>query len=89
LIVVAVAAGRVLWLSVFTADAAAAAGAAAARVRQGDVIIRSFARGELPRFDRDVVGANLFGTVQVTRLAPLGSYAREKDLMVEFDDARY
>ncbi|MRR10388.1 HlyD family efflux transporter periplasmic adaptor subunit, partial [bacterium] len=30
---------------------------------------------------------NLFGTVQVTKLAPLGALARDKDLIVEFDDA--
>jgi hypothetical protein len=30
---------------------------------------------------------NLFGTVQVTRIAPLGAFAREKDLVVEFDDS--
>jgi HlyD family secretion protein len=59
-----------------------------ARVRQGDVIIRSFARGELRAVRSVTLSApNLFGTVQVTRLAPLGSYAREKDLIVEFDDA--
>jgi len=29
----------------------------------------------------------LFGTVQVTKLATLGALAREKDLIVEFDDA--
>jgi hypothetical protein len=30
---------------------------------------------------------NLFGTVQVTDLAPMGSLAREKDLIVEYDDS--
>jgi hypothetical protein len=34
-----------------------------------------------------LVAPNLFGTVQITRLAPLGSFAREKDLIVEFDDS--
>ncbi|MEN6601964.1 MAG: efflux RND transporter periplasmic adaptor subunit [Bryobacteraceae bacterium] len=59
-----------------------------ARVRQGDVIIRSFARGELRAVRSVTLSApNLFGTVQVTRLAPLGSYAHEKNLIVEFDDA--
>ena len=58
------------------------------RVRQGDVVIRSFTRGEL-RAVRSVTltAPNLFGTVQVTRLAPLGSFAHEKDLVVEFDDS--
>jgi len=59
-----------------------------AQVRQGDVVIRSFARGELRAVRSVTLSApNLFGNVQVTRLAPLGSYAREKDLIVEFDDA--
>ena len=58
------------------------------RVRRGDVIVRSFSRGEL-RAVRSVslTAPNLFGTVQVTRLAPLGSFAREKDLVIEFDDS--
>jgi HlyD family secretion protein len=58
------------------------------RVRQSDVVIRSFTRGEL-RAVRSVTltAPNLFGTIQVTRLAPLGSFAREKDLVVEFDDS--
>jgi hypothetical protein len=30
---------------------------------------------------------NLFGTVQVTRLAPVGSLAHEKDLVIEYDDS--
>ena len=57
-------------------------------VRRGDVIIRSYTRGEL-RAVRSImlVAPNLFGTVQVTRLAPLGAVAREKDLVVEFDDS--
>ncbi|MFN3322312.1 MAG: efflux RND transporter periplasmic adaptor subunit [Bryobacteraceae bacterium] len=58
------------------------------RVRRGDVIVKSYSRGEL-RAVRSVTltAPNLFGTVQVTRLAALGSFAREKDLVVEFDDA--
>lgn len=58
------------------------------RVRRGDVVVRSFARGEL-RAVRSVTltAPNLFGTVQVTKLAPMGSLAREKDLIVEFDDS--
>jgi multidrug efflux pump subunit AcrA (membrane-fusion protein) len=57
-------------------------------VRRGDVIIRSYTRGEL-RAVRSVmlIAPNLFGTVQITKLAPLGSFAREKDLVVEFDDS--
>jgi hypothetical protein len=34
-----------------------------------------------------LVAPNLFGTVQITRLAPLGAFAKEKDLIVEFDDS--
>jgi HlyD family secretion protein len=58
------------------------------KVRQNDVVVRSFARGEL-RAVRSamLIAPNLFGTVQVTRLAELGSFAREKDLIVEFDDS--
>jgi|HigsolmetaAR201D_1030396.scaffolds.fasta_scaffold04935_3 Multidrug resistance efflux pump len=58
------------------------------RVRRGDVVVRSYSRGEL-RAVRSVTltAPNLFGTVQVTKLAALGSFAREKDLIVEFDDA--
>jgi hypothetical protein len=59
-----------------------------AKVRRGDVLIRSYTRGEL-RAVRSVTltAPNLFSTVQVTRLAPLGSLAHEKDLIVEFDDS--
>lgn len=59
-----------------------------AKVRQGDVVVRSFTRGEL-RAVRSVTltAPNLFGTVQVTRLAALGAFARPGDLVVEFDDA--
>jgi biotin carboxyl carrier protein len=57
-------------------------------VKQGDVIVRSYARGELRAVRSATLTApNLFGTVQVTKLAALGAFAREKDLIVEFDDA--
>lgn len=58
------------------------------RVRRSDVVIRSYSRGEL-RATRSymLTAPNLFGTVQVTKLAPLGSFAHEKDLLVEFDDS--
>ncbi len=61
---------------------------ATTKVRRGDVIVRSFTRGEV-RAVRSVtlVAPNLFGTVQVTELAELGSFAREKDLVVGFDDS--
>ncbi len=61
---------------------------ATTKVRRGDVVVRSYTRGEL-RATRSVTltAPNLFGTVQVTRLAPLGSFAHEKDLIVEYDDS--
>jgi len=58
------------------------------RVRQGDVVVRTFTRGELKAVRTVTIYApNLFGTIQVTRLAPLGGFAHEKDLVVEFDDS--
>jgi HlyD family secretion protein len=59
-----------------------------AKVLRGDVVIRAYTRGEL-RAVRSVTltAPNLFGTVQVTKIAPLGALAREKDLIVEFDDS--
>ena len=61
---------------------------ATTKVRQGDVTVRSYTRGELRAVRSATLTApNLFGTVQVTRIAPLGAFAREKDLVVEFDDS--
>src|SRR5215472_14759368 len=61
---------------------------AVTKVRKGDVVIRAYSRGEL-RAVRSVTltAPNLFSTVQVTRLASMGSLASEKDLIVEFDDS--
>ena len=57
-------------------------------MRQNDVVVRSFTRGELRAVRSATLSApNLFGTVQVTKMAALGAFAREKDLVVEFDDA--
>lgn len=57
-------------------------------MRKSDVIIRAYARGELRAVRSVTLSApNLFGTVQVTRLAPVGALAKEKDLVVEFDDS--
>src|SRR5450631_1237760 len=58
------------------------------KVQRGDVVIRAFTRGEL-RAVRSVTlfAPNLNGTVQVTALAPVGSLAHEKDLIVEYDDS--
>ncbi|MDQ6663520.1 MAG: efflux RND transporter periplasmic adaptor subunit [Acidobacteriota bacterium] len=59
-----------------------------AKVLRGDVVIRAYSRGELRAVRSATLTApNLFSTVQVTRLAPLGSLAHEKDLIVEFDDS--
>ena len=61
---------------------------ATTKVRRGDLAVRSFSRGELRAVRSHTLTApNLFGTVQVTKLAPLGALAREKDLVVEFDDS--
>jgi len=61
---------------------------ATAQVRKGDIIVRSFTRAELRAVrSYTLVAPNLFGTVQVTKLAPVGSYAKDKDLIVEFDDS--
>ena len=58
------------------------------RVRQGDVIVRTYARGELRAVRSATLTApNLFGTIQVTRLAALGALSKEKDLIAEFDDS--
>ena len=61
---------------------------ATTKVQRGDVVIRAYTRGEL-RAVRSVtlVAPNLFGTTQVTRLAPLGALARERDLIAEFDES--
>src|SRR5262252_5907775 len=61
---------------------------ATTRVRKSDVVIRAYSRGEL-RAVRSVTltAPNLFSTVQVTRLASMGSLANEKNLIVEFDDS--
>src|SRR5450759_1624863 len=59
-----------------------------AKVQRGDVVIRAYSRGEL-RAARTVtvIAPKRFGTVQVTDLAPVGSLAKEKDLLVEYDDS--
>src|SRR3954451_23075989 len=61
---------------------------ATTKVRKSEVVVRTFARGELRAVRSTTLTApNLFGTVQVTRMASLGSFAKEKDLVVEFDDS--
>src|ERR1051326_2844486 len=61
---------------------------ATTKVRLGDVVIRAYSRGEL-RAVRSVTltAPNLFSTVQVTRLAPMGALAKDKNLIVECDDS--
>ena len=59
-----------------------------AKVQKSDVVIRAYSRGELRAVRTQTMTApNLFGTVQVTDLAPVGSLAVEKDLIVEYDDS--
>src|SRR5579872_6234080 len=58
------------------------------KVQRGDVVIRAFTRGELHAVRSVTLTApNLNGTVQVTALAPVGSLAHEKDLIVDYDDS--
>jgi hypothetical protein len=61
---------------------------ATAKVQRGEVVIRAFSRGELHAVRSvTLLAPNLFGTVQITRLAPVGSLAHEKDLIIEYDDS--
>ena len=61
---------------------------ATAKVQRGEVVIRAYTRGEVSAVRSYSISApNLFGTVQVTRLAPAGALANEKDLIVEYDDS--
>src|SRR5436305_7091600 len=61
---------------------------ATTKVRKGDVVIRAFSRGELRAVRAVTLTApNLYSAVQVTRLAPMGALAKDKDLIVEFDDS--
>jgi hypothetical protein len=61
---------------------------ATAKVQRGDVVIRAFTRGELKSVRTfPIYAPNLNGTVQVTQLAPMGAFANEKDLIVEYDDS--
>src|SRR5947208_16225042 len=56
------------------------------KVQKSDVLIRAYSRGELkPARVQPLYAPNLFGTVQVTALATVGSLAREQDLIVEYD----
>jgi HlyD family secretion protein len=58
------------------------------KVQKSDVVIRAYSRGELkPARTLTLTAPNLFGTVQVTDLSPMGALAKEKDLIVEYDDS--
>ena len=61
---------------------------ATAKVQRGDVVIRAYTRGQLNAVRvYPLYAPNLNGTVQVTQLAAMGSLAKEKDLIVEYDDS--
>jgi hypothetical protein len=61
---------------------------ATAKVQRGDVVIRAFTRGELKAVRvYPLYSPNLNGAIQVTSLAPNGALAREKNLVVEYDDS--
>ena len=63
-------------------------GIAVTHVQRGDVLIRAFARGELRAVrSMTLYAPNLNGTVQVASLAPQGALAKEKDLVIEYDDS--
>lgn len=56
-------------------------------VRKGDFVVRAYSRGELRAVRSATLTApNLFGQTQITFLAPLGAFAREKDLVAAYDD---
>jgi hypothetical protein len=56
-------------------------------VRKGDFVVKAFTRGEL-RVVRSatITAPNLSGQTQITQLASLGAFAREKNLVAAFDD---
>jgi multidrug resistance efflux pump len=57
-------------------------------VQRSDVVIRAFSRGELHAVRSvSMLAPNLNGTVQITRLAPVGALAHDKDLIIEYDDS--
>src|SRR5436190_10638724 len=89
LIILAIVAGAGYWgWKLFQSMPQRQAQIATTKVRKGDVIVRTFARGELRAVrSATLVAPNLFGTVQVTQIAPLGALAKDKNLVVEFDDS--
>ena len=58
------------------------------QVKRGDLVVRTFVRGELQAIRSVALSApNLGATTQITQLAPAGALAQVKDLVLEFDDA--
>src|SRR3954451_14314263 len=58
------------------------------KVQKGDVVIRAYSRGAVrPVRTLTLTAPDLFGTVQVTDMATMGSLAKEKDLIVKYDDS--
>src|SRR5258708_9035833 len=61
---------------------------ATTKVRQGDVVVRTFARGPLRAVRSATLTApNLFGTVQAAKLAEIVPFLDDKDLIIEFEGA--
>jgi len=61
-----------------------------AKVQRGDVVIRAYSRGELRAARTMTLTApNLFGTVQVTDLAPMGSAGAKAMAVVRGDADAY
>lgn len=87
LIALLAAGGWAAWKYLFTGGGSSRT-IATTRVRQSDVVVRAYTRGELRAVRQATLTApNLFTTVQITRLAPIGALARESDLIIEFDDS--
>ena len=60
---------------------------ATTKVRKGDVVVRTFARGELAPCVPRRSSAEPVRNRSSDRMAPLGAFAKDKDLVVEFDDS--
>ncbi len=61
---------------------------ATATVRRGDLVVKTYLRGELTTVRSMTLTAPNLGSIsQITRLAPPGSLAKAGDLIAEFDDS--
>ncbi len=61
---------------------------ATATVRRGDLVVKTYLRGELTTVRSMTVTAPNLGSIsQITRLAPPGSLSKIGDLIAEFDDS--